>query len=204
MPVRLLAILSGLLLVLPWLMGGCVDSERAAEQAPASTDRETTMPADDPFVWLEERRGARALSWVHHQNELTLQRLTRDPLYHRLREASLAVARDDSRIPSSGWMHRGRIYNFWQDDKHPRGLLRYTSLDSFRTGSPGLAAAPRHRSAGAPRVAKVELRVRHSLRSRRHAPVPDFSFRRWGRSCCDLARAGSSARHAGSRRIRSA
>ena len=141
MQLRSLAIMLGVFLALPWLIGGCVDSERVAEQRAASTDREMSqMPAEDEFAWLEETRGERALSWVRRQNSHTLERLTQDPRHRRLREAALAVARDDSRIPgmfpSVAWMHRGRVYSFWQDDAHPRGILRYTSLESFRTGSP--------------------------------------------------------------------
>ena len=37
------------------------------------------------------------------------------------------------------------IYNFWQDAEHERGILRRTSLASYRTAEPEVGDRPRHR-----------------------------------------------------------
>ncbi|HEY8509315.1 MAG TPA: hypothetical protein VIL32_13200, partial [Steroidobacteraceae bacterium] len=83
----------------------------------------TSTPAsttDDPFSWLEEVEGERALAWVRAQNERSLAQLTKDPRYERFYEAALAIAEDKSRIPF-GSLRNGWVYNFWQDETHVRG-----------------------------------------------------------------------------------
>ena len=48
-------------------------------------------PADDPFVWLEEVEGERALAWVETQNAATAADLRGTPLYDALYREALAV-----------------------------------------------------------------------------------------------------------------
>lgn len=90
---------------------------------------------DDPFQWLEDVDGDRALQWVRSQNERSLGELTKDERYQRYFDAALAIAEDKSRIPM-GTLRDGWIYNFWQDDTNVRGLWRRTPLDSYRTSEP--------------------------------------------------------------------
>lgn len=90
---------------------------------------------DDPFLWLEDVRGQRALNWVRAQNEQTLRSLRSDDGYSEaLAEASAIVAAKD-RIPygslAAGWVH-----NFWQDERHPRGVWRRTKLIDYRDNDP--------------------------------------------------------------------
>ena len=90
---------------------------------------------DDPFLWLEDVEGAKALEWVRAQNDHSLGELTRDPRYQQNFDAALAIAEDKSRIPM-GALRDGFIYNFWQDDVNVRGVWRRTPLDSYRTPAP--------------------------------------------------------------------
>jgi prolyl oligopeptidase len=93
----------------------------------------TDMP--DPFLWLEDIDGKRALEWVQGQNARSLQQLTGDARYPAAYEQALAILEDRSRIPY-GALRGGQIYNFWQDEQHVRGLWRRTPLASYETATP--------------------------------------------------------------------
>src|SRR5262245_11621676 len=90
---------------------------------------------DDPWLWLEDIDGSRALQWVHEQNDKTLARYSSDPLYKVLYPDARAVLDSKSRVPDVD--HRGDyVYNLWQDKTHPRGLYRRATVASFRDGAP--------------------------------------------------------------------
>ncbi|MEJ0008119.1 MAG: prolyl oligopeptidase family serine peptidase [Steroidobacteraceae bacterium] len=89
----------------------------------------------DPFLWLEDIEGKRALSWVGQQNARSLQRLTADPRYQVAYDQALSILEDRSRIPY-GTLRGGFVYNFWQDEQHIRGLWRRTPLASYETAAP--------------------------------------------------------------------
>ncbi|OYX29449.1 MAG: S9 family peptidase, partial [Caulobacterales bacterium 32-69-10] len=91
--------------------------------------------AADPFLWLEDVEGARALDWVRAQNARSLAGLEADKRYPELKDEALAIVNATDRIPMPG-LRGGQIYNFWQDKAHVRGLWRRTTLDSYRTATP--------------------------------------------------------------------
>lgn len=97
---------------------------------------DTPAPADDdPFLWLEDVQGERALAWVRERNAQTRKLLEARadfaPLRTRLRE----VLDAKERIP---YVRRigTHLYNFWQDEAHKRGLWRRTTLDEYRKPQP--------------------------------------------------------------------
>ena len=91
-------------------------------------------PDDDPYLWLEEVDGARALAWVEAQNRATLSRFG-DARFAADRDLLAAILDRPDNIP--GVARRGtRLFNFWKDAAHPRGLWRTTTLDSFATEQP--------------------------------------------------------------------
>ncbi|HYJ53313.1 MAG TPA: prolyl oligopeptidase family serine peptidase, partial [Allosphingosinicella sp.] len=92
-------------------------------------------PADDPFIWLEEINGARALDWARAENRRTLGDLQGDPRYQRNYDRALEILQARDRIPGVVLRPDG-LYNFWQDADHVRGILRRTTLASFRTETP--------------------------------------------------------------------
>ena len=94
-----------------------------------------TKESTDPFLWLEDVEGDRALTWVRAQNERSLKQLTSDPRYERFSKAALAIYEDKSRIPLGG-LRAGWVYNFWQDDVNVRGLWRRASRASYETQTP--------------------------------------------------------------------
>jgi prolyl oligopeptidase len=95
----------------------------------------SAAPADDPFTWLEEIRGERALAWARNENRRTLGELQGDPRYAQFQARALEIVQARDRIPAVTFRPDG-LYNFWQDADHVQGILRRTSLASYRTDTP--------------------------------------------------------------------
>jgi prolyl oligopeptidase len=92
-------------------------------------------PADDPFLWLEEIEGERALAWARNENERSLGALQGDPRYAAFEAKALEILQAADRIPFVSILPSG-LYNFWQDERNVRGLWRRTTLASYRTDDP--------------------------------------------------------------------
>lgn len=91
--------------------------------------------AEDPFLWLEDVLGERALAWVGARNRESQSELTALPSYAELRPRLLAVLNARDCIPQV--TRRGEFfYNFWQDAGHQRGLWRRTTLAQYRQPEP--------------------------------------------------------------------
>jgi prolyl oligopeptidase len=92
------------------------------------------QPDDDPYLWLEEIDGERALAWVEAQNRATLARFD-DRRCAADRDILAAIFDRPDNIPLIA--RRGpRVFNFWKDAAQPRGLWRATTLDDFRNEAP--------------------------------------------------------------------
>ena len=102
---------------------------------PPAPVQAAAAPGDDPFLWLEEVQGERAMAWVRDQNQRSLGTLQSDPRYQRYHDAALRIVEARDRIAFPAF--RGTaIENFWQDSAHVRGIWRRTSLESYRSGNP--------------------------------------------------------------------
>ena len=91
--------------------------------------------ATDPYIWLEDKDGARALAWVEAENARTLPRLEGDPRFATFNAEALAIATARDRIPAPD-QRFGRVYNFWRDAEHPHGLWRWTSEADYASAAP--------------------------------------------------------------------
>ena len=91
--------------------------------------------ASDPFTFLEEIQGERALAWARNENTRTLGFLQGDPRYQQMYDRALTILQARDRIPMVAFRPDG-LYNFWQDAEHVRGIVRRTTLASYRTDSP--------------------------------------------------------------------
>jgi prolyl oligopeptidase len=90
---------------------------------------------DDPYLWLEEPTSVEALEWVRARNAESAAVLAATPRFGQLREEIREVLDSTDRIPFPRW--RGEfLYNFWQDEEHPRGVWRRTTMASYRQASP--------------------------------------------------------------------
>ncbi len=92
------------------------------------------LPDDDPYLWLEEIESSRALAWVEAQNAATLKRFG-DASFAADRDLLAAIFDRPDNIPFIARCGV-RVFNFWQDASHARGIWRTTALESFRSESP--------------------------------------------------------------------
>ncbi|MEQ1709468.1 MAG: prolyl oligopeptidase family serine peptidase [Terricaulis sp.] len=90
---------------------------------------------DDPYLWLEEVEGERALTWVREQNTRSLAVLETDARFAQLHADALALANNRDRLPLGG-VQEGFYYNFWQDETHVRGIWRRSPLGAYAAGQP--------------------------------------------------------------------
>jgi prolyl oligopeptidase len=111
-----------------------------ADPAPtANTEARTPLSElgkDDPYLWMEEIEGTRAMDWAKAQNARTLPVLQGDARYATLESQALAILNAKDRIPGVSFAGDGTLRNFWQDKDHVRGLWRKTTLDSYRGAEP--------------------------------------------------------------------
>lgn len=92
-------------------------------------------PADDPYVWLEDWTGPRAMQWVEAENRATEAALQGDRRYKAFYEQALRIASAKDRIAMPMMIH-GRIFNFWRDADHPQGIWRHTSEADYAGADP--------------------------------------------------------------------
>ncbi|KRE83660.1 prolyl oligopeptidase [Rhodanobacter sp. Soil772] len=104
----------------------------AHDTTPASA---ATPAGDDPFLWLEDIHGARALDWVKQQNAATAKQFVDNAEFARTRDSILEVLDSEARIPYVNRMG-DHLYNFWRDKAHPRGVWRRTTLAEYRKAEP--------------------------------------------------------------------
>lgn len=98
------------------------------------------MQSNDPYLWLEDKDGAKPLAWVAQENAPTLKRLQGDPRYQTFYQEALAIAAAKDRIPNPDQLY-GRIYNFWRDAEHPHGLWRWTTETDYANPQPNWTIA---------------------------------------------------------------
>jgi prolyl oligopeptidase len=95
-----------------------------------------TLAADtDPWLWLEEVEGEKALSWAKEQNALSTAAIEAVDVFKPIHDRSLEIYDSEERIPSPT-IRGDYVYNMWQDSEHERGIWRRTSLASYRRADP--------------------------------------------------------------------
>ncbi len=92
--------------------------------------------SNDPYIWMEEIEGERALTWARAENERSLKVLQADPQFAKLHADALAILNAKDRIPGVGFAGNDELRNFWQDADHVRGIWRRTTLESYRSETP--------------------------------------------------------------------
>ena len=90
---------------------------------------------DDPYLWLEDIQGERALAWVKAENASTIDRLQAVPEFKPLKDRLLSILDSRERIP--GVVKLGKwYYNFWRDAQAVRGVWRRTTPEEYRKPAP--------------------------------------------------------------------
>ncbi|PZQ60075.1 MAG: S9 family peptidase [Sphingomonas taxi] len=93
-------------------------------------------PAADPYRWLEDIEGPRALQQVKAWNAETEALLTKDPRFEQDRARARAILDDEAQIAMPDAVLGDRVVNLWRDAKNPRGRWRIAALDDYAAGRP--------------------------------------------------------------------
>ena len=102
--------------------------------APAMSQPTSTM-TQDPYLWLEDVQGERALAWVRARNAESEGVLQARPGFDTTKARVREVLDSREQIPYV--TRRGEwLYNFWRDADNPRGLWRRTTLAEYRKTKP--------------------------------------------------------------------
>lgn len=97
---------------------------------------QTEGAGDDPWLWLEEIEGPRALDQVRQWNDETERVLRAMPGFEQDRTRARAILDDEAQIATPDDVMGGRVVNLWRDAAHPRGLWRSSPLDAYIAGRP--------------------------------------------------------------------
>ena len=117
-----------------WISTLWIFSVNTMAQAPSNPGR-AEPAAEDPYEWLEEVLGDKALEWVKARNAIVQNRMEGEPSFEKLRSDLLEILDSNARIPFVS--KRGEYYyNFWRDKTNERGLWRRTTLEEYRKAEP--------------------------------------------------------------------
>lgn len=103
--------------------------------ATTQTPPASTAATDDPWLWLEDVGGDKALDWVRAKNAVSEKEFAANPRFEPLRKDLLGILNSRERIPFVSRMGE-HYYNFWRDAANPRGLWRRTTLAEYRKPQP--------------------------------------------------------------------
>ncbi len=101
----------------------------------SATTNPTVAGDTDPYLWLEDVTGEKAIEWVKARNAKSQAKMEADPQFNALREDLLAILDSDARIPFVS-KQGDFYYNFWRDKKNERGLWRRTTLEQYKKAQP--------------------------------------------------------------------
>lgn len=76
-----------------------------------------------------------ALRWVTEQNHTTVAKFAQSGRFQEIRQTILRSLNNQANIPW-GEHYRDMVYNFWQDNNHPRGIWRRTHQTSYLKADP--------------------------------------------------------------------
>lgn len=89
----------------------------------------------DPFFWLEEVHGEKALQWVDQENARTKSLLQKEPEYAGLL-ADLTDMVHKAESADIGHYHGEYFWHTLKNAEHPRGLLRRTRPSEYKKTNP--------------------------------------------------------------------
>lgn len=94
-----------------------------------------SKPVVDQYLWLEEVEGEKALKFAKDENAKSLTHFRNQPLFKDLEKDIRKITLAKDRVPGVQLLN-GELFNFWQDEKHVRGLWRKTTIESYKSGHP--------------------------------------------------------------------
>ncbi len=103
----------------------------------AEGDTASAPQMDDPYLWLEEVEGERALAQVRDWNAETAAELTASPAFATYRDRAKAILSNPERIATPYAVMGDKVSNFWTDETNTHGLWRIATIDDYLAGTPG-------------------------------------------------------------------
>ena len=90
---------------------------------------------NDPYQWLEAVEDKKALDWVNNWNKKSQEAFSAHPEYKEIYDKNLEIMNSTDRI-AEPLIYDKYVYNFWQDEKHQRGIWRRTTMESYLKDAP--------------------------------------------------------------------
>ena len=91
---------------------------------------------DDKYLWLEEVLDEKSLEWARNQNSKTFNVLNDGLEFDKLVVGLTGILSSKEKIPTIFFMKDDSIYNLWLDDVNIQGLLRRTTIESYKSSAP--------------------------------------------------------------------
>src|SRR3569833_2907007 len=107
----------------------------SAARFAAATAASAAIIEDDPYGWLADIHGDKAIAWVKEQDAVSDKALKSDPRYRQNYDTLLKSLDIKDRIPQVELDH-GDAFNFWQDAQHIRGIWRVTTIADYAKPAP--------------------------------------------------------------------
>jgi len=104
---------------------------RGEDVVKASGAAESQVQPSDPYLWLEDVTGDKALTWVRQQNAISTNELESMPGFEPLRKRLLSILDSKEKIPYVA-KHGNYYYNFWRDQKTSRRARASCTSTSIR------------------------------------------------------------------------
>lgn len=92
--------------------------------------------APDPYLWLEEVEGDRALTQVREWNDETAAKLTATPGFEGYKQRAFEILANPERISVPSQILGGQVTNFRSTAENPQGLWRVAAIDDVLAGTP--------------------------------------------------------------------
>ena len=90
---------------------------------------------EDPYLWLEEVEDEQALEWAKSRSERDTAVIEAVPEFAEIFGELVEIYNSEDRIPTPAFQ-ADRVYNFWQDNEHEKGIWRRTFLADFANEEP--------------------------------------------------------------------
>ena len=101
----------------------------------AATTLARADTGNDPYLWLSDIHGAKAVAWAKAQTDKSDAILKASPLYQPAYDAIQKSLDAKDHLPLAKLNHND-AYNFWQDGAHVRGLWRRTTIADYASAHP--------------------------------------------------------------------
>jgi prolyl oligopeptidase len=91
---------------------------------------------EDKYLWLEDVLGDKSLAWARERNKKTIDLFGKEEWFNQDVENLQKILESKEKIPVVYFIEDGFVYSFWTDEKNIQGLLRRTTIESYKQAAP--------------------------------------------------------------------